>query len=63
MSANQSFVTQARKLWWALDPTCTDERARELFTSRYGMPPIEIRRYPGAIVLCGPIDENGKSAR
>ena len=60
MSNNMSYATQIRKLWWALDPTCSDERAIELYTSRYGMPPIEIRRYPRSILLVGPIENIGK---
>ena len=45
------------KLYWALSPTVDDERARELFEIRYGKPPREIKRYPKAILLLGPINE------
>ena len=45
------------KLYWALSPTVTNERARELFELRFGKPPLEIKRYPKSVILLGPIDE------
>ena len=61
MSESMSYLTQTPKpRWWALDPTCTDERAIELYTSRYKKPPAEIKRYPRSILLVGPIVNNGK---
>ena len=43
--------------YWALSSDATDDYARELFEKRYGKPPLEIKRYPKAVLLLGPIVE------
>ena len=44
-------------LYWAIDPTATDEYARELFVKRYGKQPAEVKRYPKSVLLLGPVND------